>query len=62
MPQVPLELLEKLLEYFDEPSKEFQLDPSFEDTNTDDIAHKVVEPFAEKKMYQFLKIFKNWKV
>lgn len=56
IPQVPLRILRKIIEYFDEPSKEFQLDPSFEDTNTNDIEHKVVEPLADKKN---VSIFKN---
>lgn len=56
IPQVHIGIIRKIIEYFDEPSKEFQLDPSFEDTNTYDIEHKVVEPFADKSN---VSIFKN---
>jgi hypothetical protein len=46
-PQVPLEILRKLTEYFPSPQDEFMLDPSFEFTNSIDIEHSVVEPFAK---------------
>ena len=46
-PQVPLEILRKLIEYFPKPQDEFQLDPSFEDTNTPIVEHKIIEPHAK---------------
>jgi hypothetical protein len=46
-PQVPLEVLRKLIEYFPTPQDEFKLDPSFEFTNANDIEHSVVEPHAK---------------
>ncbi|WP_121357754.1 caspase family protein [Flavisolibacter nicotianae] len=46
-PQVPLEVLRKLIEYFPTPQDEFKLDPSFEFTNAIDIEHSVVEPHAK---------------
>jgi hypothetical protein len=45
-PPVPLEILRKLIEYFPTPQDEFHLDPSFEDTNTPRIEHKIIEPHA----------------
>jgi hypothetical protein len=45
-PQVSLETLRKLIEYFPTPSQEFNLDPSFEDTNSKAIEHNVIEPYA----------------
>jgi hypothetical protein len=45
-PQVPLRTLRKLTEYFNAPSDSLQLDPSFEDTNSNDVEHEVIEPFA----------------
>lgn len=45
-PQVSLEILRRLTEFFPEPESEFSLDPSYEDTNTLDIDHKVIEPYA----------------
>lgn len=45
-PQVPIEKLRKLIEYFHTPTEEFKLDPSFEYTNSKDIEHKVLKPYA----------------
>jgi len=47
MPQVPIEVLRKLTEYFPTPQDEFALDPSFEDTNAPLIDHKIIEPYAK---------------
>lgn len=55
VPQVPLKILRKLTKYFDSPSNNFQLDPSFEDTNTYDIPHNVIEPHADKKNVSIFK-------
>lgn len=46
VPQVQLNVLRKLTEYFHSPSDSFQLDPSFEFTNSNDVIHEVKEPFA----------------
>ncbi len=45
-PQVPLEILRNLVQYFPTPEQHFALDPSFEDTNTKVVEHKVIEPYA----------------
>jgi uncharacterized caspase-like protein len=45
-PQVPIDVLRKLIEYFPTPQDEFQLNPSFEDTNSSTVEHKIVEPYA----------------
>lgn len=45
-PKVPLATLRKLAQYFQNPSDEFGLDPSFEFTNDPSVGHKYVEPFA----------------
>jgi len=47
--QVHIDILRKLIDYFPAPQDEFSLDPSFEDTNSPHIEHKVVEPFATKE-------------
>lgn len=47
IPQVPLNILRKLVEYFHSPSDSLQLDPSFEDTNSNNITHEVIEPYAD---------------
>lgn len=54
--QVPVDVLRKLIEYFPTPSEEFILDPSFEDTNSKDIKHEVIEPFANPNN---VAVFKN---
>lgn len=48
-PIIPLESLRKLIEYFEQPENEFELDPSFEYTNSKSIEHEVVEPFAKEE-------------
>jgi len=45
-PQVPLKTLRKIIEYFPSPQEEYQLDPSYEDTNTKMVEHNVIEPYA----------------
>ena len=46
-PQVPIDILRKLVDYFPTPQDEFALDPSFEDTNAPVVEHKIVEPHAK---------------
>lgn len=55
-PQVPLETLRKIIEYFPTPEQHFELDPSFEDTNSDTVVHKVIEPYAREEN---VAMFKN---
>lgn len=56
VPQVPLGILRKLIEYFNNPQDSLQLDPSFEDTNSNDVAHDIIEPYAKAEN---VAIFKN---
>ena len=46
-PKVPDEILRKLIEYFPAPDAQYSLDPSYEDTNAENIEHKLVEPLAK---------------
>lgn len=46
-PQVSVDILRKIIEYFPIPQDEFILDPSFEDTNSQDVEHIVREPYAK---------------
>lgn len=46
-PQVSIEILRKLIEYFPTPQDEFSLDPSYEDTNALKVEHKIIEPHAK---------------
>ncbi|RZJ89588.1 MAG: caspase family protein [Chryseobacterium sp.] len=56
VPQVPLSILRKLTEYFHAPEDSLQLDPSFEDTNSTEVTHDVIEPYAKAEN---VSIFKN---
>ncbi len=55
-PQVPLDILRKIIEYFPNPQDEFKLNPSYEDTNAKDIEHVIVEPYAKPEN---VVVFKN---
>jgi hypothetical protein len=55
-PRVSKEILRKLTAYFPTPQDNYQLNPSFEDTNALDIEHKVIEPHADPDK---VAIFKN---
>ncbi|WP_417900462.1 caspase family protein [Bacillus haimaensis] len=57
--QVPINILRKLIEFFPAPQHEFSLDPSFEDTNTVDVEHKVVEPYADSDNVNKFKILQK---
>lgn len=46
-PQVPLTTLRKILQYFPIPQEEYPLDPSYEDTNSINVEHNVIEPYAK---------------
>lgn len=46
-PKVSNTVLRKLSKYFKNPTDEFKLDPSYEYTNSPDIEHEVVEPYAD---------------
>jgi len=46
-PKVPEDILRKLTAYFPSPDQEYALDPSYEDTNSPGIEHRVIEPFAK---------------
>lgn len=56
VPQVPLNIIRKLTEYFHLPSDTLRLDPSFEFTNSNEVSHEVKEPFANAEN---VSIFKN---
>lgn len=47
-PQVDLSIIRKLCTYFNNEDSKFNLDPSFEPTNSNNVAHKVIKPYANK--------------
>lgn len=56
IPQVPLSTLREIINYFPTPQEEYQLDPSYEDTNTEIVEHNVIEPYAKAEN---IAVFKN---
>lgn len=58
-PQVPIEDLRKIIEYFPTPESEYKLDPSYEYTNTPDIEHKIIEPYARPDNVSKFKILQK---
>ena len=48
-PPIDINIVRKLIDYFDEPSKKLNLDPSYEPTNKPEIEHKVIKPYADAK-------------
>lgn len=59
IPQVSLNTLRKIVEYFPSPQQEFTLDPSFEDTNTPNIQHNIIEPYANGENVAVFKILQK---
>lgn len=55
IPQVPIETLRKLVDFFPNPQDSFKLDPSFEDTNSKDVKHKLIEPYAKAENIETFK-------
>ena len=55
-PQVPTNVLRKIIEYFPMPEQEYSLNPSYEDTNAPTVEHNVVEPHA---ITENVAVFKN---
>lgn len=54
-PTVPLETLRNIVEYFPTPEEHFALDPSYEDTNSKSIEHRIIEPYAKEENVQIFK-------
>lgn len=54
-PQVPIKTIRNLVKYFPRPEDKFELDPSFEDTNTLSIEHQVIEPYANEENVSIFK-------
>jgi hypothetical protein len=55
-PQVPLDVLRNITKYFPTQNHDYKLNPSYEDTNSDKIEHKIIEPQADAEN---VKIFKE---
>lgn len=59
-PQVSSDVLRKIVEYFPSAEQEFSLDPSFEDTNSLDIEHAVIEPYAKPENVAIFKTLQKF--
>lgn len=60
--KVPKVILRKLSVYFENPTDEFRLNPSFEYTNALDVEHQVVEPYADAEnvaIFKDLQLFES---
>lgn len=55
-PQVDIKIIRKLADYFPSDAIEYDLNPSFEPTNSNEVDHKVIEPYA---IPENVEIFKN---
>lgn len=60
--KVPKSILRKLSTYFENPTDEFKLDPSYEYTNALNIEHQVIEPYADAEhvnVFKELQLFES---
>ena len=48
-PAIAIETLRKITDYFKTSEQEFHLDPSYEDTNSKEVVHTVIEPLAKSE-------------
>lgn len=56
LPQVRIEVIRKICDYFENADDEFKLDPSYEPTNCLDYKHQLLEPYSIKEN---TKVFKD---
>lgn len=54
--KVPKDILRKIITFFPSPTQEHALDPSYEDTNSKDVPHLIIEPYAKAEN---IEVFKN---
>lgn len=61
-PKVPQEVLRKLCQYFENPTDEYELDPSYEYTNSPEEKHELIEPYANPdnvSIFKELQLFES---
>lgn len=46
IPQVDISIIKRISKYFSNENAEFKMDPSFEPTNSLDVKHEVIQPYA----------------
>lgn len=54
-PQIPLDVLRRITEFFSWEEDQFRLDPSFEYTNSFEIEHEVISPYANAENVEMFK-------
>lgn len=54
VPQISIEVLRRLLDYFPEPEHQLGLDPSFEPSNSPEFEHEVIVPHADPEKTRIL--------
>jgi Caspase domain len=59
-PQVPKEVIQKIIDLFPDPKAEFKLDPSYEETNREDEKHLFLEPYAQPEHVSIFKILQQY--
>lgn len=57
---IPPRILRNIIKHFPNPEDEFPLDPSFEDTNSPEVDHEVVKPFASADNVVTFKELQNY--
>ena len=60
--KVPKEILRRISKYFVNPTDEFKLDPSYEFTNSPNIEHNIVMPYANEDhvtVFKDLQLFES---
>lgn len=58
-PRVSLQTIRSIKELFKEASSQYNLDPSYEFTNSENVEHTVVEPLADQKHVKIFKILQQ---
>ena len=49
VPQVDMEIIRRICKYFETEETNYQLDPSYEPTNSPEDNHQIIEPYARKE-------------
>jgi hypothetical protein len=58
-PQISLDILRKITDFFSWEGDQFSLDPSFEDTNDPEVHYEVVSPYANKEHVEMFKVLQK---
>lgn len=59
LPTVGADIIRQITILFDDPNKEYELNPSFEDTNNPNVKHEYVEPYANAENVRNFKVLQK---